>query len=271
MVNKTLPRSRIRAMLRLVSVVSPSFGAGLCMRCVGLAIAAVLGLSVSAHADVNVTISKSQQQMLVQIDGGPTYRWTVSTGKPGYTTPSGSFNAIRLERVYYSKKYDDAPMPNSVFFYGGYAIHGTLEERRLGNAVSHGCVRLARENAATLYAAVQAHGMSRTHIRITDAPIYGGPPVVARGYDERRYQANEDRRYRASDDRGYRESYEASSRRYERADDERAYRSYRAERAPPVYRGFQEFGEPRYRESDRRVYWDAPPVRVYRDDGWRRY
>ena len=58
--------------------------------------------------------------------------WTVSTGRDGYTTPSGSFRAIRLEEVYYSKKYDDAPMPNAVFFYGGYAIHGTFEERRLG-------------------------------------------------------------------------------------------------------------------------------------------
>ena len=179
------------------------------MRCVGLILLAVLASGVSAHADVNVTISKSQQQMLVTIDGGPTYRWPVSTGRSGYNTPVGSFNAIRLERVYFSKKYDDAPMPNSVFFYGGYAIHGTLEERKLGNAVSHGCVRLARANAAVLYAAVQAHGMSRTHIRITDGPIYGGPPVVARSYDERRYQ--DDRSYR--DDRRARESYEASSRR----------------------------------------------------------
>ena len=220
------------------------------MRCVGLILAAVLASSVSAHADVNVTISKSQQQMLVSIDGGPTYRWPVSTGRPGYNTPNGSFNAIRLERVYFSKKYDDAPMPNSVFFYGGYAIHGTLEERRLGNAVSHGCVRLARDNAAVLYAAVQAHGMSRTHIRITDGPLYGGPPVVAHSYDERRYR----------DDRRTRETYEASSRRYDRG-----------YRGPPSYRGFQEFAEPRYRESERRIYWDeAPSRRVYRDD-WRRY
>jgi hypothetical protein len=218
------------------------------MRCIGLILLAVLASSVSAQADVNVTISKSQQQMLVSIDGGPTYRWPVSTGRSGYNTPNGSFNAIRLERVYYSKKYDDAPMPNSVFFYGGYAIHGTLEERKLGNAVSHGCVRLARANAAVLYAAVQAHGMSRTHIRITDGPIYGGPPVVARGYDERRYR---------DDDRRYRESYEASSRRYYRA--------------VPSYRGFQESAEPRYREPQRRIYWEEVPARrVYRDD-WRRY
>ena len=106
---------------------------------------------------------------------------------------------------------------------------------RLGSAVSHGCVRLARENAALLYAAVQAHGMSRTHIRITDGPVYGGPPAVARGYDERRA----------------RESYEASSRRYDRG-----------YRAGPVYRGFEEFDPPRYRDPPPRVYWQ--------DRGWRR-
>lgn len=221
------------------------------MRCVGLILLAVLASCGSALADVNVTVSKSQQQMVVSIDGGPTYRWPVSTGRSGYNTPSGSFNAIRLERVYYSKKYDDAPMPNSVFFYGGYAIHGTLEERRLGTAVSHGCVRLARENAAVLYAAVQAHGMSRTHIRITDGPIYGGPPVVARGYDERRYR---------DDDRRTRDSYEASSRRYDRTDG-------RGYRAGPVYRGFEEFDPPRYREPSRRIYWtDELGRRIDRDE-----
>jgi hypothetical protein len=230
------------------------------MRCVGLIVLAVLASCGSALADVNVVVSKSQQQMVVSIDGGPTYRWPVSTGRSGYNTPSGNFNAIRLERVYYSKKYDDAPMPNSVFFYGGYAIHGTLEERKLGNAVSHGCVRLARENAAVLYAAVQAHGMSRTHIRITDGPVYGGPPVVARGYDAPRARQYEGRRYRES-----RESYEASSRRYDRTDG----RSYRA---GPVYRGFEEFDPPRYyREPSRRVYWDGVRWRrADRDDDWRR-
>jgi len=89
-------------------------------------------LSAPAHADIRIFISKSSQQMAVSVDGAPPMYWTVSTGRDGYTTPSGSFRAIRLEEVYYSKKYDDAPMPNAVFFYGGYAIHGTFEERRLG-------------------------------------------------------------------------------------------------------------------------------------------
>jgi hypothetical protein len=225
------------------------------MRCGGLAVAALLMLPVSAHADVNVTISKSQQRMAVSVDGGPAYVWPVSTGRSGYDTPSGNFSAIRLERVYYSKKYDDAPMPNSVFFHGGYAIHGTLEERRLGNAVSHGCVRLSREHAALLYAEVQAHGMSRTHIRITDGPIYGAAPVVARGGED-------NRRYRRAD-RGVEADDEPLPPRYAQG-----YQPGRVESRVPRYRGFEEFAEPRYRgEPQRRVYWNAPPPRRYYDDG----
>lgn len=226
------------------------------MRCVGLILLAVLALPASALADVNIVISKSQQEMAVSIDGGPSYRWPVSTGRSGYNTPSGNFSAIRLERVYYSKKYDDAPMPNSVFFHGGYAIHGTFEERRLGNAVSHGCVRLARANAAVLYAAVQAHGMGRTHIRITDGPLYSSPPVVARGYDAPRARQYDERRYRESD---------AVAPRY--------YTDGRGYRAGTVYRGFEEFDPPRYyRAPSRRVYWDDRHQRwVDRDGNWRRY
>lgn len=148
------------------------------MRCMFAAVAALLVLSTPAFADVRVVISKSQQQMAVSVDGGPSYRWMVSTGRPGYTTPSGNFRAIRLEQVYYSKKYDNAPMPHAVFFHGGYAIHGTMEERHLGRAVSHGCVRLSRAHAAILFDAVRRAGMGHTHIVITDAPLYGGMPVA---------------------------------------------------------------------------------------------
>jgi lipoprotein-anchoring transpeptidase ErfK/SrfK len=95
----------------------------------------------------------------------------VTTGAPGRDTPNGRFTAQRLARVYYSKKFDDAPMPNSVFFHGGYAIHGTYEEAKLGTPVSHGCVRLTRANTATLYVLVSAHGLPNTHIVITgDTP-----------------------------------------------------------------------------------------------------
>jgi hypothetical protein len=145
---------------------------------VTLACLAVCGLPVPAFADIDVVISKSQQEMLVALDGVPTYRWTVSTGRQGYATPSGNFRAIRLERVYFSKKYDDAPMPNAVFFHGGYAIHGTYEERWLGRAVSHGCVRLSRAHAAILFEAVRREGLNRTHIVVTDAPLFGDAPVA---------------------------------------------------------------------------------------------
>lgn len=144
------------------------------------ALSALLVLVTPAAADVLVSISKSQQRMTVSIDGAPTYHWTVSTGRPGYDTPAGAFRAIRTERVYYSKKYDDAPMPNSVFFYGGYAIHGTMEESKLGRPVSHGCVRLARVNAETLFALVRARGMSNTRVVIGDGPAHDRPAPMAR-------------------------------------------------------------------------------------------
>ena len=80
--------------------------------------------------------------MRVSVDGAQKYVWAVSTGKPGYRTPAGSFTPFRLERSWYSRKYDNAPMPHSVFFLGGYAVHGTNATGSLGRAVSHGCVRL---------------------------------------------------------------------------------------------------------------------------------
>ena len=228
-----------------------------------LCVAAALVLSaIPARADISVIISKSQQQMAVSVDGSAPMIWTVSTGRDGYNTPSGSFRAIRLEEVYYSKKYDDAPMPNSVFFYGGYAIHGTLEERRLGNPVSHGCVRLARHNAAHLFALVRAHGMSRTRIEITDAPLRGYGVPMARGYD-----------------RGYERTLAA--------------RSVPERYVDPRWRdnGFQQFGgrdwreaprgypEPRYVEqtpryqreqvAPGRAYSEAEYRRLMRQEGWR--
>ena len=148
--------------------------------------ATLLFLPAVARADVLVSISKSDQRMAVSVDGVPTYQWAVSTGRSGYDTPSGNFHALRLERVYYSKKYDDAPMPNSVFFYGGYAVHGTNEESRLGNPASHGCVRLTRENAATLFSLVKQHGLSSTRVVISDGPqrsSSGLPMAVLRQRD----------------------------------------------------------------------------------------
>ncbi len=117
---------------------------------------------------VDVTINISSQEMSVHVNGWPYAYWDVSTAREGYHTPRGSYRAIRMAKVYYSKKYDNAPMPNSVFFYGGYAIHGTGHIRALGRPASHGCVRLHPTNAARLFALVQKYGMSRTRITLVD-------------------------------------------------------------------------------------------------------
>jgi lipoprotein-anchoring transpeptidase ErfK/SrfK len=119
-------------------------------------------------AKVSVTIDISSQSMAVNVGGLPYGRWKVSTARSGYWTPRGSFRPTRLHKVYYSKKYDNAPMPNSVFFYHGYAIHGTNHIKRLGSPASHGCVRLAPGNAAKLYGLVQKHGMRSVRITIVD-------------------------------------------------------------------------------------------------------
>lgn len=116
----------------------------------------------AAAASVVAKISLSQQRMTVTIDGVRKYSWAVSTARPGYRTPVGSFRPQTMKRMHYSSKYDNAPMPYSIFFLGGYAVHGTNAVRSLGRAVSHGCVRLAPGNAATLYALVAKNrGSSR--------------------------------------------------------------------------------------------------------------
>lgn len=119
----------------------------------------VLAMASAASADIRININKATQRMIVTVNGVQRYNWAVSTGKPGYATPSGTFRIFRMEKTYFSKEWDDAPMPNAMFFTAqGNAIHGTYQTGRLGSAVSHGCVRLAPANAAKLYALVQAEG-----------------------------------------------------------------------------------------------------------------
>src|SRR5471030_1723331 len=122
----------------------------------------------AAQAKISITVDKNAQQMTVAVDGVERYQWPVSTGNPSHETPNGSFRTFRMEADHYSKEFDDAPMPHSIFFTkAGHAIHGTESEGRLGNPVSHGCVRLSRANAATLYALVQKDGVLNTTVTLT--------------------------------------------------------------------------------------------------------
>lgn len=120
--------------------------------------------AAAAHAAVTVRVDISKQTMTVSENGTVVYNWRVSTAKKGYRNPKGTFRPIRMHRMWYSSKYENAPMPHSIFYYGGYAIHGTYEERKLGRPASHGCIRLARGNARTLYNLVKAHGPQSTRI-----------------------------------------------------------------------------------------------------------
>jgi hypothetical protein len=122
----------------------------------------------AAQAKVAITVDKDNQQMTVAVDGVERYQWPVSTGIPSYETPNGSFRTFRMEEDHYSKEFDDAPMPHSIFFTKiGHAIHGTDSVNRLGSPASHGCVRLSRENAAKLYALVQQEGVLNTTVSLT--------------------------------------------------------------------------------------------------------
>jgi lipoprotein-anchoring transpeptidase ErfK/SrfK len=122
----------------------------------------------AAQAKVAITVDKNAQQMTVAVDGVERYQWPVSTGLPSYETPNGSFRTFRMEEDHYSKEFDDAPMPHSIFFTKiGHAIHGTDSVNRLGSPASHGCVRLSRDNAATLYALVQEEGVLNTTVTLT--------------------------------------------------------------------------------------------------------
>jgi lipoprotein-anchoring transpeptidase ErfK/SrfK len=115
---------------------------------------------------IEVQVDVGGQRMEVYVEGRLRHRWAISTGKDGHDTPGGTYRPQRLEREWYSTKYDDAPMPHAIFFHRGYAIHGTNATRQLGRAASHGCIRLSPGNAAQLFGLVQDYGPSRTRIVI---------------------------------------------------------------------------------------------------------
>jgi lipoprotein-anchoring transpeptidase ErfK/SrfK len=133
-----------------------------------------------SKSSIVINIDKSIQEMTVFVDGVELYTWPVSTGIRGYTTPSGNYTASSMNEIWYSKQWDNAPMPHAIFFTKkGHAIHGTLEEKRLGDAASHGCVRLSRENAKTLFQLVKATGLENTQVVLTGVTKGGEGPLVA--------------------------------------------------------------------------------------------
>ncbi len=129
---------------------------------------------VTLRADVNL----STQRLTVYEKGVAIHTWPISSGRAGYPTVTGNFSPIWMSKMHYSRKYDNAPMPNAVFFHGGFAIHATYATGMLGRPASHGCVRLSPSNAKTFYNLVGKHGRAQTRIAVHGSPKHSEPRVA---------------------------------------------------------------------------------------------
>lgn len=111
-------------------------------------------------------VDLSDQRMRIYVEGRLQHEWKVSSGKRGYGTPTGEWRPYRMHTMWHSRKYNMAPMPHSVFFHGGYAVHATNATGRLGRPASHGCIRLHPKNAKQFFRLVSAHKKAGTIVRI---------------------------------------------------------------------------------------------------------
>ena len=151
----------------------------------------------AAESALVIAIDKDTQRMTVSLDGVERYVWPVSTGAPGYSTPSGTYTARSMNEMWYSRQWDNAPMPHAVFFTReGHAIHGTNEIKRLGNPASHGCVRLAPQNAETLYELVEETGLDNTQVILAGLTPGGEGRWASSGQSKSRYWVDSDDRPR---------------------------------------------------------------------------
>jgi hypothetical protein len=146
-----------------------------------LAVVSVLPLPTASLANVTIAIDKSSQTMTVSVDGAERYSWPVSTGRPGYETPNGTFKPNRMDADHFSQEWDNAPMPHAIFFdMHGHAVHGFFDVKHLGLPVSHGCVRLAPPNATILFNLVKAEGMANTVVTVSGSTPGGNGQEIAR-------------------------------------------------------------------------------------------
>lgn len=193
------------------------------------------------------TIDKTAQEMTVFVDGTEKYRWPVSTGMPGYATPSGDFTASSMNEIWYSKQWDNAPMPHAVFFTKkGHAIHATKETKKLGTPASHGCVRLSPKNAETFFNLVKEKGLARTEVVLTGSTP-GGDYKVA--HPEQRYDPYQN--YGQPNYRGY---YNRNYQRYGYNEIEPRVQRKRRRLFQPDYQAPRD-----YRRAPRRGNWFRAP------------
>lgn len=213
---------------------------------------ALLVAAAPARAALLIEVDKAAQKMTVSVNGQTLHVWPVSTGIADYDTPSGDFKPFRMEKDHFSREWDDAPMPYSIFFtQQGHAIHGSYH-KSIGRPASHGCVRLEPKNAAALWDLVKQEKMANTRVVLTGEIPTGDAPAVAR---------------RQPRDRDYERRYSAG----EYFDDD-VTASAPPQRRQRDARGWREYNDgPRYyyyRDrpyDERRVYRNAPPPLPF---GW---
>ncbi len=174
---------------------------------------------VTLKLDINLT----SQRITVSENGAAKYTWKISSGRSGYLTPTGNYRPQWMARMWHSRKYDWAPMPHSIFFHRGFAIHATYATGRLGRPASHGCIRLSPRNAKTLYRLVSRHGKASTRISVRGH---------AKQYRQRYAKKRRYRRVR----RGYRQLPPGYAYSYRRPP--RAAQRYRLRRYRQVYRTY---------------------------------
>jgi hypothetical protein len=210
----------------------------------------------AAHASILVNIDKNTQRMTVAVDGETRYVWPVSTGRPGYDTPNGAFKINRLDADHQSQEWDGAPMPHTMFFdLRGHAIHGFSDVKHLGLPVSHGCVRLAPANAATLFALVEKQGMNETRVVVSgQIPARGGEDMA-----RRRLPAEEAAVQQQVPSQGY-DGYQPAPQPY-------AAQGYYRQQPPQQYYGQPNYAQPQYAQpqyaqpqyGQPQYYRQAPP------------
>lgn len=209
-----------------------------------------------AEPTLTALVDLARQTIVVSEHGDVKYTWPISSGAEGYATPRGTFHPQWIAKMWYSKQYDNAPMPNAVFINGGVAIHATPHVSSLGRPASHGCIRLAPGNAKIFYGLVQAHGLKMTRVSIYGTPKFRAPAVANRDQPRRRYTGREEqdswfgkKQYRpvSAYDQGFaNSSYRQAPRYYyadapqrvyyRRADDNRYYYVQRPQRRVYYYR-----------------------------------
>jgi hypothetical protein len=179
----------------------------MCRRRLYFALAAAalaFAATTPSRAELLISVDKSRQQMTVMVDGMTRYVWPVSTGVSGYDTPSGAYKPFRMEEDHFSREWDDAPMPHSIFFtQQGHAIHGSGHVKAMGTPASHGCVRLEPRNAAILFALVRQEKMANTRVVLSgETPVVAGVPVARRAPSSQRSYSNNEyqRSYGNTDD-----------------------------------------------------------------------